>query len=136
MTVEHLILARTSSIDGERNVLSVFEFIEDMTIPADIAKAPPGGAIEAQVIIVCRRDSERGPFARKLRLEYHQPDGDVRNIDLSADFAAGIRRHRNRVVLSLMVSKPGEHRFQLKESPGKKTLAQISIVIDWVAPTS
>src|SRR3982751_1810408 len=72
MEIEHLILASGSSIDQERNSLSVFEMLEDFHIQT----SAPGIQVPFQLVCVLKREpAETGESKQTFRFQVIGPDG-------------------------------------------------------------
>ena len=134
MQIEHFILAKESSIDQERNSLSIFDMIEDIQIQA----AQPTAAIPLgmQAIAGFRREAEQGEITSRISLRVLRPDGEmVFNKILPFQMKPEHRRFRIRMNLGFLVTTSGEYRFIIDQDGSPQTRREVVLGIH-VAPAA
>jgi hypothetical protein len=131
MIVEHFILSKGSSIDSERNSLSIFDMIEDTTASYTNDQPPTDAVMECMITIVFLRESEKGAFKRNVTLKYTQPDGKANEIKVVADFAAPIKRYRVRMIAPFFIGKSGDHKFSLLPEKSNTPMSSRSLTVSW-----
>lgn len=117
MVREHFILAHSSSIDMDANTISVFQFLEDLTIHTSSQQAQ----LPVQAILIAKREQERGKIETQFTLKVSDPQEKeiiVQNFNLKME--DGHRRSRLRVNFSIPILATGEHvvRVECAEHPG------------------
>ncbi len=129
MDIEHFILAHGSSIDQERNSLSVFEIVEDfgITVPGTV----PQVTLPVQIIVVLRREpAEWGETQQTFRLELFNPDAAaVFQQDFPIKLQAQHRRARFRINMPFMVGKAGSYRFKLSRADKEEIMRETDIIV-------
>lgn len=111
MKIEHLILAKGSSVDRDTQSLSVFEMIEQMQIQAP--KYPVNVPVHA--ILVFRRDkSDQGVIIEPWRLTVTGPDTKtLLSQNLEVKLEAEHMRQRVRVNFPVQIQTDGTYIVQL-----------------------
>ena len=127
MFVEHLIIAANSSIDFERNTMSVFDFIESVQIemPQGMAKAP----IPIHVIAIVKRESQDvGEIRTNFVLSTFGP-GDVKQHrnDVPVNIAANVNRQRIRINAHFEVGATGIYKCRFEKGDNPNVSREISI---------
>lgn len=118
MYIEFLLLARDSSIDVEKNTLSVFDLIEDIDVKTDL----PEVQLPIQIVCSFRREQETGPFEDRAVLKISGPDGSkVIDQVLPVKLSETHRRCRFRLTTNVPISASGPYTFtvELSKTPGK-----------------
>lgn len=126
MNIEHLIIARGSSVDSDSNSLSVFEFIEDLTIQS----APGPIAIPMQVIAVFKRTDEQGPIRAVFRLSIEAPNqSNVVEQEVPVNFESTHVRNRLRINAPLPVERAGIYwiKIQKVDEPGISRVVELNV---------
>ncbi len=112
------ILCQSSSIDFEKNLLSLFNCVEEMSLVIDSDKFSEGKKIvipaEFQLISFWTREGDLEEEKLELKGEFVNPDGDVlSSFNNSITIKKGAPRFRNRTnIKGLPVNKEG--RYYLK----------------------
>jgi hypothetical protein len=122
MNIEHFILATNSSIDSERNSLSIFDVIEDIDIHTSVSNI----IIPIQAILVLKRSqNEEGEFQFKGNLEIIGPS-DEKLVDqpLIGKMEPIHRRLRLKINIGLPVVKSGFYKFKVSGEEGSNLLAE------------
>jgi hypothetical protein len=126
MIIEHLILAAASSVDRDRNTLSVFDFLEDVQL-----ELPQGqtARIPLQVIAVVRRDaSDIGEIRSNFVLSAFGPGkAQLGRNDIPVNLAAQHARQRVRVDTALEITGAGEYLFRFEKGDLPSLNREISI---------
>jgi hypothetical protein len=127
MEIEHLIIANGSSIDQERNALSVFDMIEDFQIQTNVEKIH----VPIQVILVLKREpAETGESKQKFRFEIYGPDGArTFHQEFPVSLAPAQRRFRMRAGLPLVISRSGSYRFALLRIDKPEVSRETDIIV-------
>ena len=113
MIIEHFIMAKSAAVDATTNQLSLFELIEDITVPA--ASFPI--EISVNVVGVLRREpNETGEIARRFEFAVRGP-GDVQILfdTLEVRLERQHRRNRVRFLLNLSLATPGAYTASLRQ---------------------
>jgi len=125
MIIEHLILARDSSVDRDKNTLSVFDFLEDVQV-----EAPKGAKVRIalQVItVIGREDHEVGEVRANFVLTAVSPLGTVlTKNDLPVVMASGQNRQRMRMNLAIEAVESGSYVFKLAKGDDADRAREIS----------
>lgn len=111
MKVDHLILAKGSSVDRDTHSLSVFEMIEQMQIKAP--KFPVNVPVHA-IIVYRREKSEEGVLIEPWRLNVFDPQEKVllsQNIEVKMDVEHS--RQRVRINFPIQISSDGEYKVRV-----------------------
>lgn len=111
MKIDHLILAKGSSVDRDTQSLSVFEMIEQMQIQAP--KYPVNVPVHA--ILVFRRDqNDEGVVIEPWRLTVTGPDSKtLLSQNLEVKMEAEHRRQRVRINFPVQIQGDGTYHVQL-----------------------
>ena len=111
MKIDHLILAKGSSVDRDTQSLSVFEMIEQMQIQAP--KYPVNVPVHA--ILVFRRDqNDEGVVIEPWRLTVTGPDAKtLLSQNLEVKMEAEHRRQRVRINFPVQIQGDGTYHVQL-----------------------
>lgn len=111
MKIDHLILAKGSSVDRDTQSLSVFEMIEQMQIQAP--KYPVN--IPVHAILVFRRDqNDEGVVIEPWRLTVTGPDSKtLLSQNLEVKMEAEHRRQRVRINFPVQIQGDGTYHVQL-----------------------
>lgn len=111
MKIEHFILANSSSIDQERNTLSVWDFMEDIEVRTNV----PGIVFPVHAIVVLKRDrNEVGELPFKGKIEIIDPSGkEIVTHELSARMEAKHRGLRVKMNLGVPISQSGLYTFRI-----------------------
>ena len=109
MRLEHFIVARASAIDKDRNTISVFDILEDITL-GNVAGTVP---IPVEMIIVFRREKgETGPVKHEVSLRSGPESTEKRFL---VSFAEHHTRYRVRTSFPLFVCE-GENTIDLVDT--------------------
>lgn len=111
MVVEHLILAQNSSIDLDNNSLSVFQFLEDVTIHSPQPNVP----LPVQMIVVLRRDlNEKELIQSGFKVRVFDPQNkEVFSKILPLEMKPEHRRSRLRLNFNLLLQLSGNYRAEV-----------------------
>lgn len=128
MEIEHLILASDSSVDAEKNTLSIFNLIEDIQINSPL----PEVSIPAQIIVVIRRGKkEKGKISSSFKFSSFVPDAnDPQWVAIPVEMPESVSRHRIRLNIIIQVKKSGLYRFQIEENGKSEIFREISLTIN------
>jgi hypothetical protein len=111
MKIEHLVLAKGSSVDRDTQSLSVFEMIEQMQIQAP--QFPVNVPVHA-VLVFRRSDVESGVLIEPWRLSVLGPDRKtLLSQNLEVRLEAEHLRQRVRINFPIQVSVDGIYSIQL-----------------------
>lgn len=110
MFIEYLLLAQDSSIDQEKNSLSVFGILEDLDIKTNLSEVH----FPFQVIISIRRDKETGPIESNINLKLHPPNSQPVTQSLPFKMNSEHRRFRMRVNVAILINSSGELKCSAK----------------------
>ncbi len=110
MKLEHLIIAKESSIDFEKNTLSVFDVIEDLTIDSPMERV----GFPVQAIAVIKREDEKGRIEGVADLNVISPNFE-RLVHQKIKFVQEQehRRTRMRINIMLPIDRTGVYTFQI-----------------------
>jgi hypothetical protein len=127
MKIEHFILANSSSIDHERNTLSVWDFMEDVEVRTNTL----GIVFPIHAILVLKRDrNEVGELPFNGKIEIMDPTGkEIVTHELSAKMDPKHRRLRVKMNLGVPVSKSGFYTFRISGLDSKPMAAETDINI-------
>lgn len=133
MIIEHLILATNSSVDKDRNTLSIFDVVEDIQLvkPKDQQVNFP-----VQIIAVIKRDNNdigeiRSTFL--LTLDGPKKKDLLGPIKLPVNLSSEHKRQRLRVNIMCPVNESGEYHFTLQKEDEIKIKKTISSTFKLVA---
>src|SRR5262245_15312380 len=132
MIIEHFLIANNSSIDHERNSLSIFDIVEDINIRA----TAPNVVIPIQVIAVIKRDiADVGQLNMPFTLEISSAaNNPVNRQEFSVVMDAPHRRSRIRINVAFPVPKTADFRFRLfrtdQPSVARETDIHVAITIE------
>lgn len=111
MKIEHLILAKGSSVDRDTQSLSVFEMIEQMQIQAP--QFPVNVPVHA-VLVFRRKENETGVLIEPWRLSIIGPDKKtLLSQSLEVRLEAEHLRQRVRINFPIQVGTDGVYSIQL-----------------------
>ena len=111
MILEHLILARDSSIDRDKNTVSIFDIIEEIAIRTDAQVV----SLPVQLFVVLRREKETGRIDEKLGLVALSPQSEqLFNVSVPFVMAAEHKRSRIRVNIDLPLKATGDYKLKLE----------------------
>jgi hypothetical protein len=127
MDIEHLILAAGTSIDQERNSVSVFDLLEDLNIQTG------GGPVQIpfQILVVLKREpAETGEVKQNFRFQIVGADG-VASFDqqFAAQVPADQRRFRMRAALPLNLTRSGLYRFVLSRVDSPEVVRETDVIV-------
>lgn len=126
MKLEHFILAQNSSVDKDTNLLSIFNFLEDLNIQTPA----PNPNIGAQAVIVLHRGDNKGPIQNQFRFMVISPSGETLvNTTVPFQFGDTHIRQRIRVNFTFVVQSSGDYQFRV-ESDGLGVAGSQSIKIN------
>ena len=134
MKVDHLILAKGSSVDRDNHSLSVFEMIEQMQIQAP--KFPVNVPVHA-VIIYRREKQEEGVLVEPWRLNVFDPNEKVllsQNIEVKMDLQHS--RQRVRVNFPIQIQIDGEYKVRVSHVNDASKSREIEIDIKAITDIS
>ena len=114
MILEHLILARDSSIDREKNTVSLFDLIEELSITSIY----PAVNYQVQLFMILKRDAEVGPLKESVTLVITAPNGDLlTNAEVNLVMMPEHKRTRLRMNIELPIQTSGDYKFKIT-APG------------------
>lgn len=127
MEIEHLIIANGSSIDQERNSLSIFDMLEDFHIQTNV----PSLHVPIQVVIILKREpAESGESKQSFRFEIFGPDGQkMFGQDFPVTLGPQQRRFRMRANMPLLINRSGLFRFALSRIDRADVSRETDVII-------
>jgi hypothetical protein len=135
MIVEHFILARDSSIDRDKNTMSIFDMIEELQVQvqAGVASIQLG----VQAIAVLARQAETGAIRAFFTLKVLSPKGDVISQEnIPAVFAENHKRLRLRMNMGFTVTEPGTYTFRFEKGDDPTVSREGTIGVDIIRQIS
>lgn len=127
MKVEHFILAQNSAVDRDTNLLSVFNFLEDLNIQTPA----PNPNIGAQAVIVLKRESESGNIQDQFRFMVLSPSGETLvNTTVPYQFNDQHVRQRVRVNFTFVIPATGNFKFRVESEGNNAFSAEQSVRIN------
>ena len=123
MNLEHLILARDSSIDFEKNTVSIFDMIEELVIRS----TEPSFSFPLQMLLILRRTIEVGGIKTKLTIAITAPGGEtVSNTEINLVMAPEHKRTRVRMNVALPITTSGDYVIRVA-APGLKVESSLTV---------
>ena len=134
MKVDHLILAKGSSVDRDTHSMSVFEMIEQMQIQAP--KFPVNVPVHA--VIVYRRDKgETGVLIEPWRLNVFDPQEKVLlSQNLEVKMEAEHSRQRVRINFPIQIQIDGEYKIRVSNVNDATQAREIEIDVKAITDIS
>jgi len=124
MQVDHLILAKGSSVDKDTQSLSVFELIEQMQIQAP--QFPVNVPVHA--VLVFRREGEQGVVSDPWQLILKSPDQTIlMSQNLEVKLEDGHLRQRLRVNFPMQIQNDGTYQIVLRHRNEKSRSRELKI---------
>ena len=134
------VLCRSSSIDIDSNLISLFDVIENVeVVPTERINPRPDGAvsvsIESEIVTLWeRKNSDDRDISEQVFLRLVDPQGKVlKESVFLLDIKRGFKRMRFRLKINgIVVTTAGEYRFKLylKEESGEQKYEVASLPLD------
>lgn len=129
MYIEYFLICRDSAIDVEKNTVSVFDIIEDMTVETNAMQV----TFPVQLIACIRRgENDVGNVEERAKLQFIGPDGKVSfEKEVPAKLKAEHRRTRLRIGTTATFSGSGQYQFKIELSgdpANQKAIRDIAVI--------
>jgi hypothetical protein len=128
MIIEHLILARDSAVDRDKNTLSVFDFIEEVQF-----EVPPAAKLQfpVQVIAVIRREgSEVGEIRTNFVLSILDPKNrQISKNDIPVVMSAQHTRQRVRIGAGVLATESGDYTFRFEKGDNNSVARELPLKV-------